>query len=189
MAQLGFITLGIFSLRPDGADGAVLNMVNHGLVVAPLMLIAVLLVERAGTDDIRRMGGLATRAPVLATLFLIATLALLAMPGSANFIGEFYILNGIFQAKIVYAFVAAIGIVLAAYYALRLYQHAMHNRKPDGIESREIALLEGSVIGGLVACIVALALWPGLILHGTDKTVSGQLAPSAQKPPAQVAER
>ena len=78
------------------------------------------------------------RAPVLAALFLVATMALLAMPGSANFMGEFYILNGIFQEKIVFAFVAAIGIALAAYYALRLYQHAMHNRKPDGIESREV---------------------------------------------------
>ncbi len=189
VAQLGFITLGIFSLRADGADGAVLQMVNHGLVVAPLLLIVVVLAARAGGDDITRMGGLAMRAPVLAAMFLIVTMALLAIPGSSNFVGEFYILNGIFQAKIVYAFVAAFGIALAAYYALRLYQHAMHNRKPDGIESREIALLEGSVIGGLVACLVALALWPGLILHRTDKTVSGQLAPSAQKPPAQVAER
>src|SRR3954454_2460921 len=182
MAQLGFITLGIFSLRPDGADGAVLNMVNHGLVVAPLMLIAVLLVERAGTDDIRRMGGLATRAPVLAALFLIATLALLAMPGSANFIGEFYILNGIFQEKIVYALVAAIGIALAAYYAIRLYQHAMHNRKPDGIESRDVGLVRGTVLAGLIACIVGIALWPGLILHRADDSVSGQLTPTAQAP-------
>jgi NADH-quinone oxidoreductase subunit M len=188
VAQLGFITLGIFSLRPDGADGAVLNMVNHGLVVAPLMLICVLLVERTGTDDIRRMGGLAMRAPVLAALFLIATLALLAMPGSANFIGEFYILNGIFQAKIVYAFVAAIGIVLSAYYALRLSQHAMHNRKPDGIESREVGLLRGTVVAGLVACIVGLALWPGLILHRADDSIHGQLASSPQAP-TQVAER
>ncbi len=188
MAQLGFITLGLFSLRPDGADGAVLQMVNHGLVVAPLMLIVVVLVARTGTDDITRMGGLAMRAPVLAALFLIATLALLAMPGSANFIGEFYILNGIFQAKIVYAFVAAIGIALAAYYALRLYQHAMHNRKPDGIESREIGLLDGTVIAGLVACIVALALWPGLILHRADNSVSGQLS-STSSAPTQVAER
>jgi NADH-quinone oxidoreductase subunit M len=188
MAQLGFITLGIFSLRPDGADGAVLQMVNHGLVVAPLMLIAVLLVARTGTDEITRMGGLAMRAPVLAALFLIATLALLAMPGSANFIGEFYILNGIFQAKIVYAFVAAIGIALAAYYALRLYQHAMHNRKPDGIESREIGLLDGAVIAGLVACIVGLALWPGLILHRADDSVGGQLN-STSSAPTQVAER
>jgi NADH-quinone oxidoreductase subunit M len=188
VAQLGFITLGIFSLRPDGADGAVLNMVNHGLVVAPLMLICVLLVERTGTDDIRRMGGLAMRAPVLAALFLIATLALLAMPGSANFIGEFYILNGIFQAKIVYALVAAIGIALSAYYALRLYQHAMHNRKPDGIESREIGWLRGTVVAGLVACIIGLALWPGLILHKADNSVHGQLASSPQAP-TQVAER
>jgi NADH-quinone oxidoreductase subunit M len=188
MAQLGFITLGIFSLRPDGADGALLNMVNHGLVVAPLMLIVVLLVDRAGTDDIRRMGGLAVRAPVLAALFLIATLALLAMPGSANFIGEFYILNGTFQSKIVYAFVAAIGIALAAYYALRLYQRAMHNREVEGIESREVGLLDGTVIAGLVACIVAIALWPGLILHRADRAVSAR-APSTPSIPTQVAER
>jgi NADH-quinone oxidoreductase subunit M len=189
MAQLGFITLGIFSLRPDGADGAVLQMVNHGLVVAPLMLIAVVLVARTGTDDITRMGGLAMRAPVLAALFLIATLALLAMPGSSNFIGEFYILNGTFQAKIVYAFVAAVGIALAAYYALRLYQHAMHNRKPEGIESREVGLLNGTVIGGLVACIVALALWPGLILHRADHSVSDQLSSTQRQAPTEVAQR
>jgi NADH-quinone oxidoreductase subunit M len=188
MAQLGFITLGIFSLRPDGANGAVLQMVNHGLVVAPLMLIAVVLVARTGSDDITRMGGLAMRAPVLAALFLIATLALLAMPGSANFIGEFYILNGTFQEKIMFAMVAMIGIVLAAYYALRLYQHAMHNRKPEGIESREVGLLNGTVLAGLVACIVALALWPGLILHRADQSVSEQL-PTSEPAPTQVAER
>jgi NADH-quinone oxidoreductase subunit M len=188
IAQLGFITLGIFSLRPDGADGAVLQMVNHGLVVAPLMLILVVLVARTGTDDITRMGGLAMRAPVLAALFLISTLALLAMPGSANFIGEFYILNGIFQSKIAFAFVAAIGIAMAAYYALRLFQAAMHNRKPEGIESREIGFREGVVVSGLVACIVALALWPGLILDRSEDSVSGQL--SATSPaPEQVAQR
>jgi NADH-quinone oxidoreductase subunit M len=189
VAQLGFITLGIFSLRPDGADGAVLNMVNHGLVVAPLLLICVVLVDRAGTDDIRKMGGLAMRAPILAALFLIATLALLAMPGSANFIGEFYILNGTFQSKIVYAFVAAIGIVLAAYYALRLYQHAMHNRKPEGIESREIGWPQGIVVTGLVACIVAIALWPGLILHRADKSVTAQVSSTQQQSPTEVAQR
>ena len=106
IAQLGFITIGIFSLRPDGADGSVLQMVNHGLVVAPIFLIVALLWERSGSEDLTRLGGLAMRAPVLAALFLIVTLATLAMPGSANFIGEFYILIGVFQAKIVYAFVA-----------------------------------------------------------------------------------
>jgi NADH-quinone oxidoreductase subunit M len=176
VAQLGFITLGIFSLRPDGADGAVLQMVNHGLVIAPLLLIFVVLSERAGgSDDITRMGGLATRAPVLAAMFLIVTMALLAIPGSSNFIGEFFILNGVFQAKVMFGMFAMLGIALAAYYALRLYQRTMHNRKPDRIESREIGWREGTVVGALVACIVALALWPGLILTRGEDSVNTQL--------------
>ncbi len=189
VAQLGFITLGIFSLRQDGADGAVLQMVNHGLVIAPLLLIVVVLAARAGTDDITRMGGLAVRAPILAALFLIVTMALLAIPGSANFIGEFYILNGVFQEKIVYALVAAVGIVFAAYYALRLYQASMHNRTPEGIQSREIGLREGGVIAALTACIVALALWPGLILDRADDSVGEQLSAATGEEPTQVAQR
>ena len=133
VAQLGFITAGIFALRADGADGAILQMVNHGLVVAPIFIIVAILVERTGSEDIREMGGMALRAPVLAALFLIVALATLAMPGSANFIGEFYILNGLFQAKIVFAFIAISGVAMSAYYALRLYQQTMHNRKPDGL--------------------------------------------------------
>jgi NADH-quinone oxidoreductase subunit M len=151
----------------------VLQMVNHGIVVAPLLLILVILAERAGgSDDISRMGGLATRAPVLATLFLIVTMALLAIPGSANFVGEFYILNGVFQTKIAFAIVASIGVALAAYYALRLYQRAMHNRKPDEIESREIGWREGAIVSGLVACIVALALYPQVILERADESAT-----------------
>ena len=82
VAQLGFITLGIFALAPQGAQGAVLQMVNHGIVVAPLFFIVALLAARAGgSEDIRDMGGIAMRAPVLATIFLIVTFATLAMPG------------------------------------------------------------------------------------------------------------
>jgi NADH-quinone oxidoreductase subunit M len=176
VAQLGFITLGIFSLRPDGADGAVLQMVNHGLVVAPVFLIVALLAERAGTEDIRHMGGMAVRAPVLAALFLIITLALLAMPGSANFIGEFFILNGVFQAKIAMAFVAGIGIALAAFYAIRLYQGTMHGRRPEGVVSREISLRDGIVLVPLVLAIIALALHPGLVLEDGEQAVQQALS-------------
>jgi NADH-quinone oxidoreductase subunit M len=176
VAQLGFITAGIFALRADGSDGAILQMVNHGLVVAPIFIIAALLVERTGTEDIRKMGGIALRAPVLAALFLIVTLATLAMPGSANFIGEFYILNGLFQAKIVFAFIAIAGVAMSAYYALRLYQHTMHNRKREGVLSREIGLRDGLVLAPLVLCILALALYPQLILHRADPTVQQTVA-------------
>jgi NADH-quinone oxidoreductase subunit M len=190
MAQLGFITLGIFSLRPDGADGAVLQMVNHGLVTVPLMLILVLLVERAqGSDDVGRMGGIAMRAPVLAALFLIATMALLAIPGSANFVGEFFILNGVFQEKIAFAIIASLGVAMAAYYALRLFIAAMHNRRPPGVESQEIPLREGVIVGALVACIVALALYPQLILKRTDESVTAQIDAVEQREAEEVARR
>jgi NADH-quinone oxidoreductase subunit M len=191
VAQLGFITAGIFALRADGADGAILQMVNHGLVVAPIFVIVALLVERTGSEDIREMGGMALRAPVLAALFLIVVLATLAMPGSANFIGEFYILNGLFQEKIVFACIAITGVAMSAYYALRLYQHAMHNRpapqQNNGIASREISLRDGVVLAPIVLCILALALYPQLILHRTAPTVqqtvasvTGGPAPEAQ---------
>ncbi|MEO8092342.1 MAG: NADH-quinone oxidoreductase subunit M [bacterium] len=165
IAQLGFITAGIFTLAPDGADGAILQMVNHGLVVAPLFLIVALLAERTGTEDIREMGGLAKRAPVLAAMFLVVVLATLAIPGSANFIGEFYILNALFDTKIAFAVVASAGIVLAAFYALRLFQLTMHNRGAGETASREVSLRDGLVLAPLVAVIVGLALYPGLILE------------------------
>jgi NADH-quinone oxidoreductase subunit M len=180
VAQLGFITAGIFALRADGADGAILQMVNHGLVVAPIFIIVAILVERTGSEDIREMGGMALRAPVLAALFLIVTLATLAMPGSANFIGEFYILNGLFQEKIVFAFIAIAGVAMSAYYALRLYQQTMHNRpasqQNNGIASREISLRDGLVLAPLVLCILGLALYPQLILHRTAPTVQQTVA-------------
>jgi NADH-quinone oxidoreductase subunit M len=186
IAQLGFITAGIFALRADGADGAILQMVNHGLVVAPLFIIVAILAERSGSEDLREMGGMAMRAPVLAALFLIVTLATLAMPGSANFIGEFYILNGLFQAKIVFAFVAISGVAMSAYYALRLYQRTMHNRRPEAVGSREIGLRDGLVLAPLVLCILGLALYPQLILERTDRSVSETVAavsgPSAETP-------
>jgi NADH-quinone oxidoreductase subunit M len=120
------------------------------------------------------------RAPVLAAIFLIVTLATLAMPGSANFVGEFYILIGVFQAKIVFAFVAAIGVMLAAYYAIRLFQRTMHGRKPDGITSREIGLRDALVVAPLAACIVGLALYPGLILGRSDAAVKDKIAATAR---------
>jgi NADH-quinone oxidoreductase subunit M len=175
IAQLGFITLGIFSLTADGANGSVLQMVNHGLVVAPLFFIIVLLAERFGTEDLRHMGGAAMRAPILAVLFLVVTLATLAMPGSANFIGEFYILNGVFEGSTAYAVIASAGVAMAAFYALRLYQRTMHNRLPDGLESRELSLRDASVLVPLVAVIIGLALYPSLILKRGEASVQDKV--------------
>lgn len=176
MAQMGFITIGIFSLSAAGGDGSVIQMFNHALVVAPVFLIIAVLAERTGTEDIREMGGMAKRAPILAVAFIIVTMALLAIPGSANFVGEFFILKGVFETKVAIALIASIGIALAAFYSLRLYQRTMHNRLPEGTSSREITLREAAVIVPLVVCIVALALYPGLITGHSEKSVDRSLA-------------
>ncbi|MDX6699627.1 MAG: NADH-quinone oxidoreductase subunit [Solirubrobacteraceae bacterium] len=176
MAQLGFIVLGIFSLRPEGAQGALLQMVNHALVVVPLFFIVGALAARAGgSEDVREMGGMAARAPVLAAVFLIAALANLAMPGFANFVGEFYILLGVFKAKLVIALVASTGVVLASVYMLRAFVGAMHNRGGAGVESRELSLGEAATIVPLVVCVIALAVYPQLPLARSQDTVKASV--------------
>jgi NADH-quinone oxidoreductase subunit M len=179
IAQLGFIVLGIFALRPEGAQGAVIQAVNHGLVVAPAFFIVALLAARAGSEDLRDMGGLALRAPVLATMFLIVALANLAMPGSSNFVGEFLILLGVFNAKIVIAIVAFTGVALASVYTLRLFIRAMHNRQGPQVLSREMSAGEGLVLVPLVVCILAFALYPQLALHKGERAVVSSVLPAA----------
>ncbi len=178
VAQLGFITLGIFALEPEGAQGAVLQMVNHGLVVAPLFFIIALLAARAGgSEDIRDMGGIAFRAPVLAAIFLIVALATLAMPGSSNFVGEFLILLGLFQAKLVIALVASVGVVLASVYALRAFIRAMHNRAGTQVESRDIRLADGLVLVPLTLVILALSADPQVVLDRSERATVSSIAP------------
>jgi NADH-quinone oxidoreductase subunit M len=189
VAQLGFITLGIFSLRSQGGQGAILQMVNHGLVTAPAFFIVAALALRAGgSEDLRDMGGLAFRAPVLAGLFLIVALATLAMPGSSNFIGEFMILLGVFRAKLTIALIASVGVVGAAVYALRLYISSMHNRPGPRVASREIALGEIVAVAPLVLVILVLAFYPQFVLTRTQSSVSQSLSSYAQ-PPITVASR
>jgi NADH-quinone oxidoreductase subunit M len=190
IAQLGFITLGIFSLRPEGGQGALLQMINHGLVTAPAFFIVATLAARAGGSELLRdMGGIAMRAPVLASLFLIVVLATLAMPGSSNFAGEFLILLGTFKAKIVIASVAFLGVVGAAVYALRLLISSMHNRAGRGVATREVAFGEVTAIAPIVLVILVLAFYPQFVLTRTQPTLKSSIAAVASAGPVKVASR
>ena len=117
------------------------------------------------------MGGIAFRAPVLASVFLIVALATLAIPGSSNFVGEFLILLGVFKAKLAIAIIAFSGVVLASVYALRLFIRAMHNRVGGAVDSREMGLLDGVVLVPLIAVIVFLALYPQFALKRSEGSV------------------
>ncbi len=177
IAQLGFIVLGIFALDDKGAQGAVLQMLNHGLVVVALFLIIGVVAARAGgSESLTELGGMAFRAPVLAALFLIATFATLAMPGSANFIGEVLVLFGAFEDKLVYGLVASVGVVLAAVYMIRVFQGVMHRRVGPAVKSRDIDGLNLTAVAPLVVVIVALGLYPQFVIKRTEEATTASIA-------------
>jgi NADH-quinone oxidoreductase subunit M len=177
IAQLGFIVLGIFALEEKGAQGALFQMLNHGIVtVALFLIVGVIAVRAAGSESIAELGGMAFRAPVLAAVFLITALATLAMPGSGNFIGEILILFGTFENKLVYGLVAAVGVVLAAVYMIRLYQGTMHGRVGPAVESREIDRLHLSALVPLVAVVIALGLYPNFVVHRTERATTAAIS-------------
>ncbi|HET8981024.1 MAG TPA: NADH-quinone oxidoreductase subunit M [Solirubrobacteraceae bacterium] len=179
IAQLGFIILGIFSLAPQGAQGALLQMVNHALVTAPLFFFVAMLAARAGgSEKLADMGGVAFRAPVMASLFLIVILATLAMPGSSNFIGEFNILLGTFDSKLPIALIASTGVVGAAAYALRLFIRSMHNRVGADVVTREMGLADLAAVVPVVLAILALAFFPQFGLVRSQPSVLRTLTPT-----------
>jgi len=179
IAQLGFIMLGVFSLRPEGDQGALLQMVNHALVTAPLFFVVAMLAARAGgSEKLADMGGIAFRAPVMASLFLVVTFAWLAMPGSSNFIGEFMILLGLFKAKLPIALIASTGVVGAAVYALRMYIRSMHNRVGPRVASFDIGIRDAVPVVGLLAVILVLAFYPQFGLRRSEPSVKAAIGPA-----------
>ena len=117
------------------------------------------------------MGGVAFRAPVLSALFLIVALATLAMPGSANFAGEFLILLGLFNTKLVIAIIAFTGVAMASVYMLRMFIRAMHNRVGANVNSFDLSVRDGLVLVPLVLAILAFAVYPQQALRDSEPAV------------------
>jgi NADH-quinone oxidoreductase subunit M len=170
MAQMGLITLGIFSLTSTstnllGLTGAVLQAVAHGLVSATMFLLAGMLEERCGTGELERLGGMAKGRPALATLVMTTGMIMLAVPGSVTFAGEFAILSGVFVAGWGYAVVGAVAIVLAALYGLRLISAVLHQSRGPAVREtdRDLSGNELWLVVPLVACLLALSVWPALV--------------------------
>ena len=122
VSHLGFVMLGLFALNPNGINGAVLQMINHGISTGALFMLAGILYERRHTYEIAEFGGLANVMPTFSTIFLIVTLSSLGLPLMNNFIGEFLTIRGSFEANVVWAALATLGIILGAAYMLWLYQ-------------------------------------------------------------------
>ena len=144
VSHLGFVVLGIFTFTQAGVDGAVYQMLNHGISTGALFMLAGMLYERKHTYELREYGGLASPMPIYATFFMIAVLSSVGLPLLNGFVGEFLVLSGAFQAKMIYGILAASGVIWSAAYLLWMYQRVFYgpilheeNRTVPDIGGRE----------------------------------------------------
>ena len=167
MAQSGLIALGLFSGTNLGYDGAVLQIVAHGLVSTALFLIAGTVERRTTTDQFSLLGGMAKGRPALATLLVTLGVISLAVPGSALFAGEFLILAGAFQRHWWWAVIGGGAIVLAAMYMLRLISAVLHQARGSTVSDEALDLRPGelALVVPLVAVLLTLSAWPAAISH------------------------
>jgi NADH-quinone oxidoreductase subunit M len=174
IAQAGLITLGLFAGNSLGFDGAVLQIVNHGLFSASLFLLAGMVERRTSTGELARLGGMARGRPALATLLITVGVISLAVPLSTSFAGEFLILAGVFQQGWGWAVVGAVAIVLAAMYMLRVISGILHQDVGPAVSESALDLRLGelAVVVPLVLCLIGLSAWPNLITghHATGWT-------------------
>jgi NADH-quinone oxidoreductase subunit M len=142
ISHLGVIVLGIFALNIQGVEGAVVQMVNHGIVIAALFLIAGAIETRTGTRRLADFGALATRLPWLAAVFMIAAMSALGLPGLNSFAGEFLAFLGAFQSSVLFGVLGTLVVIPAAWYMLRFFQGAMEGIAPaaqDGANADAVA--------------------------------------------------
>src|SRR5690349_7398455 len=177
LAQMGLIMLGLFAVNPLGLNGAVLQMVNHGIVSATLFLLAGGIERRAATGELAALGGMARGRPALATVLMTTGVIARAVPGSTAFAGEFAILAGVFNTGWGYAVVGAIAIVLAAMYMLRLISAVLHQSPGPAVTEAALDLrpAELGILVPLVAILLVLSAWPAAI---TERSFAGSQAVS-----------
>ncbi|MFL5081012.1 MAG: NADH-quinone oxidoreductase subunit M, partial [Microvirga sp.] len=188
VAHMGFVTMGLFTLTPQGIQGAMFQMISHGLVSGALFLCVGVIYDRMHTREIAAYGGLVNRMPLYAVALLVFTLANVGLPGTSGFVGEFLALQGAFRANPWVAFFATTGVILSAPYMLWLYSRVMYGplEKPAlkgiaDLDRREIALL-----APLVVLVIWYGVLPGSVLDSfaasTEALVKGyQAALSATK--------
>jgi NADH-quinone oxidoreductase subunit M len=179
VAHMGFVTMGIFSFTVQGVDGAIFQMLSHGLVSAALFLVVGVVYDRMHTREITAYGGLVNRMPVYAVVFMVFTLANVGLPGTSGFIGEFLTLVGAFKANTWVAFLATTGVILSAAYALYLYGRMMFGalEKPSLRSIADMNYREKLVFAPLVILTILFGFYPAPLLDVTavsvKKLVSG----------------
>ncbi|MBI5012917.1 MAG: NADH-quinone oxidoreductase subunit M, partial [Methylocystis sp.] len=173
VAHMGFVTMGLFTLNAQGMQGAIFQMISHGLVSGALFLCVGVIYDRMHTREIAAYGGLVNRMPIYAFVFMLFTMANVGLPGTTGFIGEFLSLTGAFQANSWVALIATSGVVLSAAYALYLYRRVIFGvldkaslKNITDLTPREIAIFTP-----LVLLTIYYGVQPQAILNATQASV------------------
>ncbi len=173
VAHMGFVTMGIFSFTVQGVDGAIFQMLSHGLVSAALFLCVGVVYDRMHTREIAAYGGLVNRMPLYAAVFMVFTLANVGLPGTSGFIGEFLTLVGAFKANTWVAFLATFGVILSAAYALWLYRRMIFGplERPSLRAISDMNYREVLVFTPLVLLVLLFGFYPAPLLDVTAVSV------------------
>ncbi|VAW13833.1 NADH-ubiquinone oxidoreductase chain M [hydrothermal vent metagenome] len=174
VAHMGFVTMGIFSMNPQGIEGGIFQMLSHGIVSAALFLCVGVVYDRIHTREIKAYGGLVNRMPVYAAFFMVFTLANVGLPGTSGFIGEFLTLVGVFKVNTWVAAIATTGIILSAAYALWLYRRVIYGKldKDNLADIADLNPREVAILAPMVVLTIFFGIYPSILLDVMSVSVA-----------------
>lgn len=173
VAHMGFVTAGMFAFNQQGIEGAIIQMISHGLVSGALFLCVGVVYDRLHTREIARYGGLVNIMPYYAFVFMLFTMASVGLPGTSGFVGEFLVLVGSFKAKTYLAVFIGTGLVLGASYALWLYRRVMFGEmvKPELMKMPDLSIREHLIFLPLILTVLWLGIYPKPFLSAIHMSV------------------
>jgi NADH-quinone oxidoreductase subunit M len=182
VAHMGVVMIGIFTFNQQGLDGALLQMLSHGVVSAALFLCVGVVYDRIHTRDIARYGGLANRMPAYALVFMVFTMASIGLPGTSGFVGEFLVLVGAFQVNLWLALLGSFGMILGAAYMLYLYRRVIFGviTRDDLKSILDLSPREMGIFAPLVVLTLWMGVYPASFLGFFDAT-TGAMVQSHQQ--------
>ena len=173
VAHMGFVTMGIFTMTPQGIEGSIFQMISHGIISAALFFTVGVVYERMHTREIKNYGGLVSVMPRYAIVFMIFTLGSLGLPGTTGFVGEFLILLGTFKVNFTVATIASLGVILGAAYILWLYRRVVFGEitNPDVKKLNDLNNPEMIILSFLAVVSILFGFYPDPLLSTTSASV------------------
>ena len=173
VAHMGFVTMGIFAFNQQAVEGALMQMISHGVVSAALFLAVGVLYDRMHTKEISKYGGVVNKMPVFAGIFMLFTLASIGLPGTSGFVGEMLVMVGVFKVSKLYALLAATSLVLGAAYMLWLYKRVMfgviNNSQVE--ELKDLSCRELLIFTPLAVLTILLGIYPSIVTEALHAPV------------------